>query len=139
MVEQAITLEFECRICGEEGSTGSPLVSPCACRGGSKYVHLECLMQWAVTKDDEEQQGSFSWQKGIFYRQCVTCKKDYFGETAVALAREALRRSEERFERATKEGAEGTLMQNKEIDVASGLNNLAQLLQVCGSTTRRRC
>lgn len=29
--------------CGEEEG---PLISPCKCKGGQKYVHLKCLRRW---------------------------------------------------------------------------------------------
>lgn len=34
-----------CRYCFE-GSEGGELISPCACSGGQKYVHLKCLRMW---------------------------------------------------------------------------------------------
>ena len=122
----------ECRICQEGGSDASPLVSPCACRGGLKYVHLGCLQQWAATKDDEEQEsvGRVGWERGVAYKECVTCKQAYFGETAVALAREAHRRSEGRHQRATQEGAGEHVLEETELDMGSCLNNLALLLKV---------
>ena len=129
--------DAECRICQEGGSDMSPLVSPCACRGGSKYVHLECLQQWAGTKDDEEQERQVAWKRGTAYVECITCKQEFFGETAVALGREALLRTTARHQRATAESADS--FERTQLDVAESLNNLAQLLTVSGSTTRARC
>jgi len=40
MDEEAI-----CRYC-LDGLESGPLLSPCNCRGGQKYVHLSCLRQW---------------------------------------------------------------------------------------------
>ena len=34
-----------CRYCFD-GGEDEPLVSPCACRGDQKYVHLSCLRRW---------------------------------------------------------------------------------------------
>ena len=120
--------DAECRICQEKGSDMSPLVSPCACRGGSKYVHLECLQQWAGTKDDEEQERQVAWKRGAAYLECITCKQRFFGETAVALGRESLLRTAARHQRATAESADS--FERTQLDVAESLNNLALLLKV---------
>jgi hypothetical protein len=37
--------EKMCRYCFE-GEEAGPLISPCACRGGQKWVHLACLRRW---------------------------------------------------------------------------------------------
>jgi hypothetical protein len=65
-----------CRYCfGDE--TEGPLISPCACKGGQKYVHLECLRRWqrmvlvsqsthpAFQTDDER------------HHTCNVCKGEY--------------------------------------------------------------
>lgn len=38
-----------CRICfdGEE-TPDNPLISPCRCSGGSRYIHRGCLKQWRL-------------------------------------------------------------------------------------------
>ena len=36
-----------CRICLEEGGD---LISPCACKGTTGYVHSECLEKWTPRK-----------------------------------------------------------------------------------------
>ncbi|KAH8058585.1 ubiquitin-protein transferase [Aureococcus anophagefferens] len=54
-----------------------PLVSPCACRGDSKYAHASCLAAWAEAA---------SRRGGAQSYKCPTCKTRYFGATAVALA-----------------------------------------------------
>lgn len=41
----------QCRICLEESNN---LISPCKCRGSSKYVHFECLEHWRETTTNEE-------------------------------------------------------------------------------------
>ena len=38
-----------CRICLEEG--GGPMISPCACTGTQKYVHVACLQRWRMSAD----------------------------------------------------------------------------------------
>jgi hypothetical protein len=35
-----------CRYCLMEAEDGEQLISPCACRGDQRYVHLECLRRW---------------------------------------------------------------------------------------------
>mmetsp|Transcript_38593 Transcript_38593/g.99952 ORF Transcript_38593/g.99952 Transcript_38593/m.99952 type:complete len:467 (+) Transcript_38593:90-1490(+) len=37
--------EKVCRYCFD-GEDDGPLISPCKCSGGQKYVHLKCLRQW---------------------------------------------------------------------------------------------
>lgn len=56
-----------CRICfdGEE-TPENPLISPCLCRGGSRYVHRACLQQWRTTNHRDD----------AFY-QCEVCKFKY--------------------------------------------------------------
>lgn len=41
----------ECRICGDEDAV-SKLDSPCACRGGLRWVHAKCLQRWVTEKGD---------------------------------------------------------------------------------------
>lgn len=41
-----------CRICfGDETPSESPLINPCLCSGGIKYIHLSCLHQWLKTNE----------------------------------------------------------------------------------------
>ena len=35
-----------CRYCFDEGDADNPLISPCKCKGGQKWVHLSCLRRW---------------------------------------------------------------------------------------------
>ena len=39
--------EHQCRICLEVSRTEA-LISPCACRGSSEYVHQACLESWVT-------------------------------------------------------------------------------------------
>lgn len=57
-----------CRICLEQETQDSqdpnnPLISPCLCSGGSKYVHRQCLQQWRQTA-----------HRADAYYQCEVCK-----------------------------------------------------------------
>ena len=65
-----------CRVCFD-GDDDEPLVSPCACRGDSRFAHLSCLKRWAE---------SASKSGGAQSYKCPTCVTRYHGPTAVALA-----------------------------------------------------
>ena len=40
-----------CRICYSDNSeSDSPLINPCKCSGGLKYIHLACLQHWLKSK-----------------------------------------------------------------------------------------
>ena len=53
----------ECRFCLETDGLEN-LISPCLCRGSSKYVHNDCLMRWYTT---EPARGT----------RCNTCLTEY--------------------------------------------------------------
>ena len=55
----------ECRICFEEDDV-SNMISPCLCRGSSKYVHLSCLNEWRTLSENEEN-----------LKTCPSCKFKY--------------------------------------------------------------
>lgn len=57
--------ERTCRICFDGVSEGR-LISPCKCKGTSKYVHTKCLHQWRTTSQKQES-----------YYECDTCKYKY--------------------------------------------------------------
>ena len=54
-----------CRICFDEAGE---LVSPCACRGSSGVVHVECLTKWALA---QRASASGKWSHFV---QCELCK-----------------------------------------------------------------
>ena len=57
----------ECRICFDpEISEDDPLISPCACKGTSKYVHKKCLNQWRNINYGQ-----------TAYKRCMECNKEY--------------------------------------------------------------
>ena len=44
-----------CRICYmEEDDEENPLLQPCICSGSMKYIHLNCLKHWIITKNFEK-------------------------------------------------------------------------------------
>lgn len=60
----------ECRICLE--SDEQEMISPCLCKGTSKWVHRQCLDTWRVMDD----------RYGTFHT-CPTCKFNYEFENQV--------------------------------------------------------
>jgi hypothetical protein len=44
---------YTCRICLEEECPRAELIAPCACKGGSKWVHPGCLDQWRSVREDK--------------------------------------------------------------------------------------
>ena len=128
----------QCRICLESGpkkssSKGeeypSVLVSPCACRGASRHVHIQCLREWA-----QRGRGQAS------DRTCPTCHVDYFGVAAVALASDTLTRAEARVAGLnTARGRMGAVFQSTRArgpqrDVSNAHANLARVLMVRART-----
>ena len=65
-----------CRICFGEDETHSPLVNPCECKGGVKYVHLHCLQEWLQTKCSPKQGDNSSYCSVVTYNkiECELCK-----------------------------------------------------------------
>ena len=59
--------DAECRICFESESTReNPLISPCLCRGTSKYVHKNCIQHWRDVNNNTE-----------YFWKCRECCYDY--------------------------------------------------------------
>ena len=56
----------ECRICFEIESYDDPFISPCLCKGTSKYVHKSCLNTWRHFNVNRE-----GWDK------CMECHEIY--------------------------------------------------------------
>jgi hypothetical protein len=61
-----------CRICLEGPAEEEPLVSPCNCRGFSRYVHASCISQWQ--RAQLQQQGGASRAS-----RCDICSTEYQG------------------------------------------------------------
>ena len=71
------TNEKICRICygEEEDPKENPIVQPCHCSGSCKYIHLQCLKHWIMTKscvkiDDSEYCSVFIFSE----TECELCK-----------------------------------------------------------------
>ena len=56
----------ECRICFDIETPDDLFISPCHCKGTSKYVHKSCLYSWRNFNRD-----SIAW------RQCMECGTEY--------------------------------------------------------------
>jgi len=67
-----------CRICLEEG--GGPMISPCACTGTQRYVHVECLQRWRMTTDSHARRTI-----------CPVCRHAYDKSTLPAKPRQRAR------------------------------------------------
>ena len=67
-MEDGLQAERLCRICfaSEEGESSGPLFRPCACRGSSAWVHMNCLDRWRHSSANPRS----------FY-ECDTCKYQY--------------------------------------------------------------
>ena len=67
------SLTGTCRICmADEFTDEDPLISPCACAGSLKAVHLRCLQRWVESRKIQGD-GTFYW-KSI---DCEICKTKY--------------------------------------------------------------
>lgn len=69
--------DLTCRIClHHENTDENPLVSPCACSGSVKYIHLNCLKYWMNSKSVTKTYGTclaYVW-KNI---ECELCHKQF--------------------------------------------------------------
>jgi hypothetical protein len=65
-----------CRSCFD-GEDDGPLVSPCNCAGGQKYVHMKCLRQWQrmvlVTQPTHPQ----FYDRDFRHQTCNVCKAEF--------------------------------------------------------------
>ena len=67
----------QCRVCfGEENDEDNPLVTPCACSGSVKYIHVACLQQWLDSRKvmrESENAINYHWRT----MGCELCKDPY--------------------------------------------------------------
>ena len=56
----------ECRICFDIETYDDPFITPCSCKGTSKYVHKSCLNTWRHFN-----------REGLGWKQCMECKTEY--------------------------------------------------------------
>jgi hypothetical protein len=69
-----------CRVCySDEKEVDSPLISPCKCMGGLKYIHLSCLRNWisarAILKSNESNDECLKYE--INQVICEICQEPY--------------------------------------------------------------
>ena len=69
-----------CRVCySDEKEVDSPLISPCKCMGGLKYIHLSCLRNWisarAILKSNESNDECLKYE--INQVNCEICQEPY--------------------------------------------------------------
>ena len=67
IIPHRILDDAECRICFETHSTReNPLMSPCMCRGTSKWAHKDCIQHWRDVNRDNPN-----------FFKCNTCGQEY--------------------------------------------------------------
>ena len=69
-----------CRVCySDEKEVDSPLISPCKCIGGLKYIHLSCLRNWiearAILINNESNNECLKYE--INQDNCEICQEPY--------------------------------------------------------------
>eukprot|EP00391_Amoebophrya_sp_Ameob2_P002316 CAMPEP_0179000754 /NCGR_PEP_ID=MMETSP0795-20121207/10886_1 /TAXON_ID=88552 /ORGANISM="Amoebophrya sp., Strain Ameob2" /LENGTH=1054 /DNA_ID=CAMNT_0020693863 /DNA_START=607 /DNA_END=3770 /DNA_ORIENTATION=+ len=65
-----------CRFCFDD-DTESPLISPCNCAGGQKYVHLECLRRWQRTVLVTQPTHPAFYDRDVRHMTCNVCKSEF--------------------------------------------------------------
>lgn len=55
-----------CRICYDTEKKEDKFISPCSCKGDSRYVHKSCFNKWLLVNQNSET-----------YDKCPTCKASY--------------------------------------------------------------
>ena len=65
-----------CRYCFE-GSEAGELISPCACAGGQKYVHLTCLRRWQRMVLVSQPTHPAFYERDPRHHECNVCKAKF--------------------------------------------------------------
>jgi len=68
--------ERMCRFCFGDDEDGE-LISPCKCKGGQKYIHLECLRRWQRMVLVSQPTHPAFWSDDIRHRMCNVCKSNF--------------------------------------------------------------
>lgn len=66
-----------CRFCFDDEEEFGPLIAPCDCKGGQKYIHLSCLRQWQRMVLISQPTHPDFWEDDIRHRKCNVCKADF--------------------------------------------------------------
>ncbi|CAD7928808.1 unnamed protein product [Amoebophrya sp. A120] len=73
--ELAAEQERLCRYCFEDDQNGErPLISPCDCAGGQKYVHLDCLRRWQRAVLVTQPTHPSLYDRDVRHHTCNVCK-----------------------------------------------------------------
>jgi hypothetical protein len=68
--------EKVCRYCFDDESYG-PLLSPCNCKGGQKYVHLSCLRRWQRMVLVSQPTHPAFYTDDVRHHECNVCKAPF--------------------------------------------------------------
>ena len=69
-----------CRFCFDHGSVDdrdNPLIRPCACRGGSEYIHADCLLRWQRVVLIAQPTHPAYWRDDDRSNVCGVCKTTF--------------------------------------------------------------
>ena len=78
--------EVICRYCFENAEEkGEELISPCACRGDQKYVHLSCLRRWQRIVLVSQPTHPAFYDKDPRHHECNVCKSSFTCEPPTRL------------------------------------------------------
>ena len=67
-------------LCGDEDGEedpDDPLVSPCVCAGGQKWVHLSCLRKWQRSVLVTQPTHPAYWERDERQYMCSVCKTPF--------------------------------------------------------------
>eukprot|EP00928_Gymnodinium_smaydae_P047072 TRINITY_DN31405_c0_g1_i1.p1 TRINITY_DN31405_c0_g1~~TRINITY_DN31405_c0_g1_i1.p1 ORF type:complete len:480 (+),score=86.33 TRINITY_DN31405_c0_g1_i1:84-1523(+) len=65
-----------CRYCFE-GEEEGPLIEPCKCAGGQRYVHLKCLRQWQRMVLVSQPTHPAFYDRDLRHQTCNVCKAEF--------------------------------------------------------------
>ena len=65
-----------CRYCFEGAEEGE-LISPCACKGGQKYVHISCLRQWQRMALVSQPTHPAYYEDDVRHHKCNVCLSEF--------------------------------------------------------------
>ena len=67
-----------CRFCFEEETPEKPLIAPCACKGGQKYVHLDCIRRWQrMVLVEQPTHPLFYRDSDLRHQKCQVCNQPF--------------------------------------------------------------
>ena len=79
-----------CRICygEEEDEKENPMVQPCQCSGSLKYIHLQCLKHWIMTRSCTKVDDNDCCKVFLFKEiECEICKSKFILLSDVSVSR----------------------------------------------------